>query len=426
MDTLTHALSGALAARLIARRPTPSPTSSQAHAHPGSHPGSPSRSTSAIPPVWQTVAVGTVAATFPDLDFVLGFISELAYLRGHRGPTHSFILLPLWALLIAWLMARLFSAMTGWSRRRASMVANSTTPLTTADTGVRWQTFYLVACTGLFVHIIGDLITQFGTMVLSPVSDHRFEWGITFIIDLGVSGILLAGLILSAIWRHSRLPAALASLALVGWLTLSATAKQDAIAAAHAYAEREGIKVVSVSASPRPASPFNWTAIVFDGDRYHFAHLNTRRSEILTATESDHFIRRFSAHYLPITQAQWITRAHFGDDPLAATLAREVWQAEEFAFYRWFAMFPVLDQIDDWEHAGIHPAAALASTNDPRHPSATPTIRPCVSFRDLRFETPGRGRAPFRYGLCDKGNGWQLFERVADGLRWIDPATPAP
>lgn len=118
MDTLTHALSGALAGRLMARRPAPQ---------------------SGQPAIWQTVLVGTAAATFPDSDFVLGYVSELAYLRGHRGVTHSLVMLPLWGLLVAWLMATLFRVF----RRGAD--------------GPGWRDFYLVACVAIFIHILGDL-----------------------------------------------------------------------------------------------------------------------------------------------------------------------------------------------------------------------------------------------------------------------------
>ena len=95
-----------------------------------------------------TRAAGTAAATFPDLDFVLGYFSELAYLRGHRGLTHSLPLLPLWGLLLAWPMAR------PW--RRGGRPATD------------WRAFYGVVCAALLIHILGDLITQFGTMILAP------------------------------------------------------------------------------------------------------------------------------------------------------------------------------------------------------------------------------------------------------------------
>ena len=49
-----------------------------------------------------------------------------------------------------------------------------------------------MVCAAIFVHILGDLITQFGTMILAPFSDQRFGWGTTFIIDLPFTGIILA------------------------------------------------------------------------------------------------------------------------------------------------------------------------------------------------------------------------------------------
>lgn len=357
MDTLTHALSGALTGRLMARQP-----------------GAQSRPQ---PAVWQTVLVGTAAATFPDSDFVLGYISELAYLRGHRGVTHSLLMLPLWGLLVAWLMAVIFRV-----TRRGSE-------------GPGWKDFYLVACVAIFIHILGDLITQFGTMVFAPFSDWRYGFGTTFIIDLGVSGILLAGLLLSALWHNSRLPASIAVLALVAWIGNSAMARSEAIDIAQAHAERTGIPVVSIDAAPRPASPYNWTAVIFDGDNYHYAHINTRRSAPLAVSPEDNFIRRFSAPYMPADMATWQIAPVFGDETVTE-LAREVWHAEAFAFFRWFAMFPVLDEVSSTEH-GL-----------------------CANFRDLRFETPPRTVFPFRFGLCNVGNEWRLFERTATGgLRWL-------
>ena len=359
MDTLTHALSGALVARLRARPADPQ---------------QPNR-----PAVWQAVAVGTVAAVFPDSDFVLGYISELTYLRGHRGITHSLLMLPLWGLLIAWIMAGVFRLL---HRPGGSQPG--------------WRNLYSFACVSLFVHIAGDFITQFGTMMFSPLTDWRFGLGTTFIIDLGISGILLGGLLASAIWRRSRLPAALAGVLLVGWIGNSALARSDAIEAARAWAERSGVKVVSVDAAPRPASPFNWTAIVFDGENYHYAHLNTQRSEPLVASADDNFLRRFSAPYQPVHLAEWRSVPVFGE-PEVADLARRLWNAEAFDFFRWFAMFPVLDRLEP-----PHAEYGL-----------------CANFRDLRFETPGRDGIPFRFGLCENGGEWRLFERTAEGMRWL-------
>jgi inner membrane protein len=358
VDTLTHALSGAVLGRVFAR------------------PGGAGSASLRIAPA---MLAGAAAAAFPDSDFVLGYVSEIAYLRGHRGVTHSVLLAPLWALLLAWLMARI-------SRAGRDGV------------GAAWRAFYPVALGGLLIHIAGDWITQFGTMMLAPFSDRRFGLGAVFIIDLVFSCILIAGLLASALWRRSRVPAVLALFAVAGWVGVCWMGRSEAIAAGEAYAKTQGVSPLLIDAAPRPASPFNWTVIVFDGSDYHLAHLNTRRTRPLVAGADDHFIRRYSAPYLPVAQAAWERRARFGDGK-AGMLARRVWEAEDFAFYRWFAMFPVFDRIDAVSAAG--PA--------------------CVTFRDLRFEMPGRAELPFRYGLCGVDDGpWRLYRLAGNTRHWLD------
>jgi inner membrane protein len=307
------------------------------------------------------VAVGTVAATFPDSDFVLKYVSDLAYLRGHRGVTHSLVMLPLWALLIGGLAALGF-------RNRAGVLRYA------------W-----LAAAAIAIHIAGDWITQFGTMLLTPLSDARFGLGSTFIIDLVFSGIIVAGLAGSALLRRSRVPSLLALALLPAWVGVSLIGKHEALAFARDWAARQNITAVTVDASPRPASPFNWTVFVFDGDSYHFAHVNTRRTAPLTASDDDNFIRRFSAPYQPLHLATWERLPKFG--AAEAALAREVWQHPDFEFFRWFAMYPLVYRVD----------AGADET--------------CVWYRDLRFSYPGRGTIPFRFGMCRNGadSHWSLF-----------------
>jgi membrane-bound metal-dependent hydrolase YbcI (DUF457 family) len=160
--------------------------------------------------------MGFVAAAFPDSDVVLRFISETAYLRGHRGVTHSLLMLPLWSLLLGWLAARAF-------RRPDAM-----------------RRYAWLAASAIAIHIAGDWITQFGTMLLAPLSDARFGLGAIFIIDLVISGILVAGLITSALWRRSRVPALIALALLPAWVALAWSGKQDAIRIGAEHAQREG------------------------------------------------------------------------------------------------------------------------------------------------------------------------------------------
>ncbi|MFN9804947.1 MAG: metal-dependent hydrolase, partial [Betaproteobacteria bacterium] len=348
MDTLTHALSGALLGRAL----TPSAAGSST-ARPMLGP---------TVPAWHAVSLGLVAAAFPDSDFVLRFISETAYLRGHRGITHSLLMLPLWSLLLGWLASRLF--------RRPDAL----------------RRYALVAGGAIAIHIAGDWITQFGTMLLAPLSDARFGLGAIFIIDLVISGILVAGLLASALWRRSRVPA-LAALALLPvWVVVASYGKQQAIDAGADWAKAQGITAVSIDAATRPASPFNWTVFVFDGADYHIAHINPQRQAPLIATADDNFIRRYSAPYLPPHLAQW-QRIPMHGEGADARIAREAWRQPQFALFRWFALHPALDRID---RAGTET---------------------CVWYRDMRFVFPGRTTAPFRFGLCrdTDQSPWRLF-----------------
>jgi len=86
----------------------------------------------------------------------------------------------LWAWSLAWIFARWFEA----TRGRAG----------------GWKALYLLSLGAILIHIAGDWITQFGTMLLAPLSDARFGLGAVFIIDLAFSGILVAGLMLGAVY----------------------------------------------------------------------------------------------------------------------------------------------------------------------------------------------------------------------------------
>jgi inner membrane protein len=350
MDTLTHALSGALLAR--AASPSPRREASRREL----------RVFGPRIPVWQAVAVGFVAAAFPDGDVVLKLVSDVAYLRGHRGVTHSLLMLPLWAALLGLLAALAF-------RRRDA-----------------WRRYGWIAAGAIAIHIAGDWITQFGTMLLAPFSDARFGLGSVFIIDLVLSGIVVAGLAASALVPRRRLPAVAALALLPVWIGVTVAGRDEALAIGRDFAQRQGIPAASVAAAPRPASPFNWTVFVFDGNEYHVAHVNTRRTEPLVAESGDNFIRRFSAPYAPARLATWERLPKFGHDGAESALAREVWEHPDFGFFRWFAMFPLAHAIENGDQT-------------------------CVWYRDLRFEFPGRDSAtPFRYGMCrDNGRGWTLF-----------------
>ena len=341
MDTLTHALSGALIGRATAaRQPGPNDLSVRAR-----------------------VAAGFAAAAFPDADFVLGFVSPVTYLLYHRGVTHSVLMLPLWALLLAWLLSLIARDRRGF------------------------RPWYGVCALGIGAHIVGDLITSFGTLVFAPFSDWRAAIGTTFIIDLWFTGIIAAGLVASLLWRHTRVPALAAGVALAGYVGMQWMLKQQALEFGERYALAQGLSAARVEAYPRPVSPFNWTVYVSDAQSHRFAHVNLLRKAPRDGRSDAGFIAQMDAAYLPLDAARWETRSRFGDDPAVQALARAAWEAPQLAFFRWFAGMPALDGV----------------TQD----------SDCVWFVDLRFVNPGRDWVPFRFGGCRDANSteWRAYQR---------------
>jgi inner membrane protein len=347
MDTLTHALSGALLARATA----------------------PQQADEKTLPLRRRLFIGFLAAAVPDLDFVISYVGPVEYILHHRGVTHSLVLLPLWAFLLARLCAVL------WRDRP-------------------WKAYFGIIAMCLGLHVAGDWITSFGTMVLAPFSDLRVGIGTTFIIDLWFTGIIVVGLAVAAVWRRSPIPAIAGLAALCGYVAFQGVMLQRAIEWGEAYARDAGLKQAKVSAQPRPVSPFNWMVLVEHGEEMRYSLVNLVRREALQPGADAGFITRLDAVYLPLAQAQWVLATRFGTSDRERAIAREAWNQPQLAFYRWFAEHPVLLRVD----AG--------------NPST------CVWFQDLRFFTPGRQSWPFRYGMCrEDGGRWELFQLVGDSTR---------
>ena len=280
----------------------------------------------------------------------------MSYLENHRGVTHSLILLPLWALALSWLLAKILREPGGW------------------------RALYGIAAMAIGLHIAGDLITSYGTMVLAPFSDWRAGIGTTFIIDFWFSGIIIAGLIFSLLFRRSRISASAFLVILVGYVGFQYLQRERALEFAKQYALKSGLAGARISAHPRPVTPFNWTVYVSDDSAHRFAHINLRRTEPKRYQPGDGFIARVDAPYLPLREAIWVVRRRYGE--VDERFIEEAWRSEPLAFYRWFADLPALDAKEG----------------------------NCAWFIDLRFDTPGRAGAPFRYGACRDAPGapWRL------------------
>jgi inner membrane protein len=289
---------------------------------------------------------------------VAGFAGPTAYLAQHRGVTHSLILLPLWALVFSWILAKILREPRGW------------------------RALYGITAMSLALHIAADVITSFGTMVFAPFSDWRAAIGTTFIIDLWFSGIIIAGLIFSARFRKAKFPSVAALAFLAGYVGFQYLQKEKALEFGLEYAKARAMKDARITVHPRPPTPFNWTVFVSDDRAHRFSHINLHRENAKPYQPGDGFIARIDSPYLPLSQAVWVTRSRYGETD--QDLIREAWNADALRVYRWFADLPAFDGL----------------SRDPA----------CAFFVDLRFLIPGREGTPFRFGACrDRpGAAWRL------------------
>ncbi|MBX3618200.1 metal-dependent hydrolase [Nitrosomonas sp.] len=352
MDPLTHALSGALLARAAA---TPQPATL-----PVPRP---------LPLRWQ-IAAGFAAAAFPDIDLILRLIDILTYLNWHQGPTHSLIMLPLWAWLLAWLFSKL-------SRRRYN-----------------WRLFYRSACLGIAIHIAGDLITSYGLMLFAPFTTERYSLPLVFVIDPWFSLIIVIGLIASWRYPQHKIPAIAALLALCGYVFFLWALQQHAVSIAHRYISSQTLPQEQINVLPQPLSPYHWKIIIRDHETYHIADIDLSASSGKPRTGT-WLLPSIIAAYRPAQENNWHIQQQFGNDPTRSALLRQAWLAPDFTLFRSFAQFPVLDSVDTQE-PGL-----------------------CAWFYDLRFKFPELPPS-FRYGVCRDNDqaDWRTVRQR--GLFYID------
>jgi len=319
MDPLTHALSGAILARSIPKAPLP----------------------------FKTLLLLVGAAMLPDIDIVLRLVSDNFYLIHHRGVTHSILMLPLWVWLIFSLLPE--------SQQRQSIMP--------------WM-----VGSALLMHIFLDLITSFGTMILSPLSDLRATIDLVFIIDPLFTLLMLVPLIVMPLLKKQRRLIAIISLIMLGGYLLITLvwhekglelARQENPAAEHVYA------------LPQPFSPFRWMLIASHPKHETRALVDFIPSFPGTALFfPEAIVEQFSNGISLPDHLQWQSLP-------ALRSMTDTESLPGIAFYRWFARFPVIVNKSD-------------------------TI---IELADLRFETMNLDRDAFRLRieLGEKPRAWLLW-----------------
>lgn len=133
------------------------------------------------------VTIGTIIASeAPDFDYIYRLRGEAAYLRNHRGVTHSIPALLIWPSLITLGMVPVFQ-------------------------GIPWLYVWVWSFLAVLLHVGLDVLNTYGTQALRPFSEKWVSKDILMILDPFLFVTQLAGIVLW--WTHILQPGPL-----FGWI----------------------------------------------------------------------------------------------------------------------------------------------------------------------------------------------------------------
>jgi inner membrane protein len=319
MDTTTHALAGYMIAKTGIGRDTGK---------------------------WGTIA-GVVAAILPDSDLVLGFLGTEFSLKYHRNLTNSVFLVIPFSLVLAWIFVRISRVKRFW-------------------------TFFLIGVVEILAHTFLDLMTSYGTMILSPVSDTRFALDWVFIVDFFLVFTFIFPLIAMYFWKTRAQLLARISVILAGlYIAFCAYNHSWALSLAKDHVLETGLVAEDVASIPQPLSPFRWGNYIRTKTTIYEGFVNLIGRNRREPRRGGSVLARFLARYQPIFGLQYQGHDRFDDSPW---VAKSLHLDGVKTFY-WFARFPVAR--DKGNESGIRR----------------------VEFFDLRFRMMDGVRNPFVYAV---------------------------
>ncbi|MBI3597609.1 MAG: metal-dependent hydrolase [Nitrospirae bacterium] len=204
------------------------------------------------------VPVLALASNLPDIDAVVHLTGDPTAILMRRTFGHSVFLLPLWSLGLALILRRFYPRL-GFGR------------------------LFGLTLLGAFVHLFFDLVNSFGLVLLWPFSDWRPELAIIFIIDLVLTGLLAAPLLL-AVFRRLRPHLILMSrIAMIGVAVYILFCEGNRMIARQALAS-ESVRLTARPefryVFPEPLGPHRWRGVVRTGDTYRIYLIHTLSGRI--------------------------------------------------------------------------------------------------------------------------------------------------
>ncbi len=306
---------------------------------------------------WGVIA-GVTASLFPDVDGLLAFFYGTEFtIKYHRGLTNSILLVVPVSLLFAWLFVKI-------SGKK------------------RFETFFIIWLVLMLTHTLLDLITSFGTMILSPISSYRFALDWVFIIDLFLTGIFLIFSVAIMVYRTRGQTLARISVVLGAlYILICAGNHFWSLSLAESHAREQQLKPEKIASLPQPLSPFHWANYIVTDDTIYLGLVNLIGTHERTLSETGNIFSQVWNRYQPIRSFSYDPWPKFSESPLV----KKAVALESVETFFWFARFPVVKY------------------------QANPNGNHRVKFFDLRFSSV-EGRWPFLYEVIFDASGEIVFQ----------------
>lgn len=240
----------------------------------------------------------TLAAEAPDLDIIGGFRGPAFGFAHHRGFTHSFVGVPLDALVAVGFVYLVW-------RLSGRKIKDPKLP-------PRWGLLFLYACLSGLSHILLDFTNNYGVRPFWPFSEKWYSWDIVFIVEPVMLAFLILGLVVPALFglidkeigARPRGPGGrvAATLALVGIVLLWGLRDYEHRRAVGALEARtyNGADPMRASAYPKWIDPFHWYGVVETRAFFALASVNSLGPEV---DPEDRLEIRYKPEETPITLA---------------------------------------------------------------------------------------------------------------------------
>jgi inner membrane protein len=208
-----------------------------------------------------------LAANAPDIDILSGLKSSAAYLKCHRGISHSFVGIIVIAMILWGIIC--------WLGKRVPPKPNL--PLNR-----RW--LLLAAFLGTGSHLLLDFTTAYGVRPFLPFSGRWYAWDIMAIIDPLLLALLILGLAVPWLLRLVSEEVGVRKVRLVPGAIFCLCA-MAALWGFRDFAHRRALSILDshtysgenpehLGAFPTQVNPFTWTGVAETATSFHIVLVN--------------------------------------------------------------------------------------------------------------------------------------------------------